>query len=276
MTSTRLRQSTARGRWRTFWKITFPFLKPGHFFVAVVSIIGAVKLFDQAYIVSGGGGGPDYATLTPVLLLVQEGDPEHPASAYAAAMGIILLVFMDPADGRAAAALRPLGGRMTAIEPGDPLRRLRSRISSPGTWGSGPLVAIPGRARSERLLRLLAYVLLTAIALLYFVPFLWTVSTSLKTLPETAYFSLIRMTGRCRRTRTSGRSTTSPRYIENSAGLSVAITLITLVVSGMGGYAFARLRFPGREILFFGVLATLMVLDQLRLVPVYQMLVKGI
>ena len=62
------------------------------------------------------------------------------------------------------------------------------------------------------------------------------------------------------------------RYIENSAGLSVAITLITLVVSGMGGYAFARLRFPGREILFFGVLATLMIPDQLRLVPVYQML----
>src|SRR6476660_512331 len=48
------------GRWRTFWKITFPLLKPGHFFVAVVSIIGALKLYDQAFIVSGGGGGPDY------------------------------------------------------------------------------------------------------------------------------------------------------------------------------------------------------------------------
>src|SRR5215471_21325723 len=42
------------GPWRTFWKITFPLLKPGHFFVAVVSIIGAMKIFDQAYIVSRG------------------------------------------------------------------------------------------------------------------------------------------------------------------------------------------------------------------------------
>ena len=25
------------GPWRTFWKITFPLLKPGHFFVAIVS-----------------------------------------------------------------------------------------------------------------------------------------------------------------------------------------------------------------------------------------------
>jgi multiple sugar transport system permease protein len=81
------------GPWRTFWKVTFPLLKPGHFFVAVVSIIGAVKLFDQAYIVSGGGGGPDYATLTPVLLLYQEAI-QNIRFGYAAAMGIILLVFM--------------------------------------------------------------------------------------------------------------------------------------------------------------------------------------
>ena len=44
------------GAWRTFWKITFPLLKPGHFFVAVVSIIGALKVFDQSFIVSGGTG----------------------------------------------------------------------------------------------------------------------------------------------------------------------------------------------------------------------------
>jgi multiple sugar transport system permease protein len=81
------------GRWRTFWKITFPLLKPGHFFVAVVSIIGALKLYDQAFIVSGGGGGPDYATLTPVLLLYQEAI-QNIRFGYAAAMGIILLVFM--------------------------------------------------------------------------------------------------------------------------------------------------------------------------------------
>jgi multiple sugar transport system permease protein len=81
------------GRWRTFWKITFPLLKPGHFFVAVISIIGALKLYDQAYIVSSGTGGPDYATLTPVLLLVQEAI-QNIRFGYAAAMGVILLVLM--------------------------------------------------------------------------------------------------------------------------------------------------------------------------------------
>ena len=67
----RLRGGRDRRRrtWRTFWKITFPLLKPGHFFVAVVSVIGALQVFDQAFIVSDGSGGPNYSTLTVVLYL---------------------------------------------------------------------------------------------------------------------------------------------------------------------------------------------------------------
>jgi multiple sugar transport system permease protein len=81
------------GRWRTFWKVTFPLLKPGHFFVLVISIIGALKLYDQSFIVSGGTGGPDYATLTPVLYLYQKAIQDI-RFGYAAAVGIILLVFL--------------------------------------------------------------------------------------------------------------------------------------------------------------------------------------
>ena len=39
------------------------------------------------------------------------------------------------------------------------------------------------------------------------------------------------------------------------------------MLGSIAGYAFARLNFPGREILFLVVLATLMIPDQLRLVP---------
>jgi multiple sugar transport system permease protein len=81
------------GTWRTFWKITFPLLKPAHFFVGVVSMIGALKIFDQAYIASSGSGGPAYATLTAVLYLYQTaiGDFDF---GYAAALGTILFVII--------------------------------------------------------------------------------------------------------------------------------------------------------------------------------------
>ena len=58
--------------WRTFWRITFPLLRPAHFFVLVIFGIGALKIFDQAYIVSGGSGGPNYATTTAVLYIYRE------------------------------------------------------------------------------------------------------------------------------------------------------------------------------------------------------------
>ena len=77
------------GRWRTFSKITFPLLKPGHFFVAVVSIVGCLKVFDQPYIVSGGTGGPAYSTLMVVLYLYQTAF-QNIEFGYAAAMGVAL------------------------------------------------------------------------------------------------------------------------------------------------------------------------------------------
>ncbi len=55
--------------WRAFWRITFPLLKPAHFFVLVVFGIGALKLFDQAFIVSNGTGGPQNSTYTGVLYI---------------------------------------------------------------------------------------------------------------------------------------------------------------------------------------------------------------
>lgn len=79
--------------WRTFWRITFPLLRPGHFFVAVVSVIGCLKVFDQAYIVSGGTGGPNYSTLTAVLYLYRTAFYEV-KFGYAAAMGVLLFLII--------------------------------------------------------------------------------------------------------------------------------------------------------------------------------------
>ena len=81
------------GVWRTFWKITFPLLKPAHFFVAVVSIIGAMKMFDQAFIASGGSGGPNYSTVTVVLYLYQTAIKDV-NFGYAAAIGTALFVLI--------------------------------------------------------------------------------------------------------------------------------------------------------------------------------------
>jgi multiple sugar transport system permease protein len=79
--------------WSAFWKITFPLLRPAHFFVAVVSFIGALQMFDQAYIAGGADGEPGYSLATMVLYLYRAlaRTFEH---GYAAAVGILLFVLI--------------------------------------------------------------------------------------------------------------------------------------------------------------------------------------
>ena len=82
------------GAWRTFRKITFPLLKPGHFFVAVLSFIGALQMFDQSFIIGGSSGGPNYSTMTVVLYLYNRAFTGTTRFGYAAAVGVVLFVFI--------------------------------------------------------------------------------------------------------------------------------------------------------------------------------------
>jgi multiple sugar transport system permease protein len=131
------------------------------------------------------------------------------------------------------------------------------------------VVAVGDRTRGVR--RTIAYVLMIGYALLMFVPFTWTVITSFKTradslrltfIPEPVSLDGWRYT-------LENLDPNIATLFTNSVVLAGAVTITNLVLGSLGGYAFARLRFPGRELLFLVVLATLMIPDQLRLVPVY-------
>jgi len=131
---------------------------------------------------------------------------------------------------------------------------------------------VPPKPRSRVAGRVLVYVGLVAIALLYFVPFLWSLSTSFKTLPDTANFNFVPHPFTTAAWTSVWTDYDFKRYALNSAFLAVVVTTINLFLASLGGYAFARLRFPGREVLFLVVLGTLMIPDQLRLIPVFVML----
>jgi multiple sugar transport system permease protein len=79
--------------WQTFWRITFPLLKPGHYFVATVSFIGALQVFDQAYIAGGPDGAPNNALTTMVLFLVRNVTTVIDFG-FAAAVGMILFALI--------------------------------------------------------------------------------------------------------------------------------------------------------------------------------------
>ena len=58
-------------------------------------------------------------------------------------------------------------------------------------------------------------------------------------------------------------------HIGNSAMVSIGATVATVLLSTLGGYAFAKLRFPGSNLVFFATLATFMIPFQAIITPLY-------
>lgn len=61
----------------------------------------------------------------------------------------------------------------------------------------------------------------------------------------------------------------SLRWLYNSAVVAGSATVLTLLFGSLAGYAFAKHRFPGREILFWMLLTAMMLPKQVMLVPLY-------
>jgi len=80
-------------RWTQFTKITLPLLSPIIFFNLVLQIIGAFQAFTQAFVVSGGTGGPSDSTMFYTLYLYQKGFGQF-QMGYAAAMAWLLVVII--------------------------------------------------------------------------------------------------------------------------------------------------------------------------------------
>jgi multiple sugar transport system permease protein len=81
-------------RWQSFWKITLPLLQPTTFFIFVTSTIGAFQVFDQVYVMTGGG--PANATTTLVHQIYNAAfkaiDMGYAAAMSFVLFGIILVV----------------------------------------------------------------------------------------------------------------------------------------------------------------------------------------
>lgn len=61
-------------------------------------------------------------------------------------------------------------------------------------------------------------------------------------------------------------------FLAHTLFVTVAVTVGQVVFSAMGAYAFARLEFPGRDLLFWGYIATMMVPQMITLVPLFLMM----
>ncbi|NCC13949.1 MAG: carbohydrate ABC transporter permease [Spirochaetia bacterium] len=113
------------------------------------------------------------------------------------------------------------------------------------------------------------YGMLLLLAAFFFIPFWWMVATSFKTYSEvyTSQYSLIPTSFNIDNYREVFKALPFGTYLLNTIKVSSLVIVGTLITSSMAAYAFARLRFKGRDVLFFLYLATLMIPRQVVLIP---------
>jgi ABC-type sugar transport system permease subunit len=76
------------------WRISVPQLAPITFYVVTMGLIGCFQVFDQAFIMSGGDGGPEDSTLTFTLLIYHFAFKTYNTMGLACALALVLTVII--------------------------------------------------------------------------------------------------------------------------------------------------------------------------------------
>lgn len=130
-----------------------------------------------------------------------------------------------------------------------------------------------GKRVKKRLERAIVMLILLAGAVIMFIPFLWLVSSSLKPPSQIWVFPPVWIPSPVQWSNYPEALTTLPfhLYFLNTAMVAALTLLGMLASSSVTAYGFARLRFPGREVIFMILLSTMMVPSAVLLIPQFIM-----
>ncbi len=119
--------------------------------------------------------------------------------------------------------------------------------------------------------QILIYALLVAGAILFLIPFLWMLSTSLKPEHQIYVFPPIWIPSPVAWSNyaTTWRSLPFARYVRNSVFVTSMGIVGNVLGSSLAAFAFARLRYPGRHFFFLLMLSTMMVPYWVTIVPTF-------
>ncbi|MBN1401827.1 MAG: carbohydrate ABC transporter permease [Anaerolineae bacterium] len=119
--------------------------------------------------------------------------------------------------------------------------------------------------------RAILYLLASWFAVLFMIPFFWTISSSLKKISELYIFppTWVPEVPQWVNYLTIWRKAPLGRYFLNSCIITGSCLMGSLASSSLVGYSFARFRYPGRDAFFLITLSTMMLPVEVTLIPTY-------
>ena len=134
--------------------------------------------------------------------------------------------------------------------------------------------ASPLHSRSDLVMRAIAYVLLTLLAITMVVPFLWMIATSFKTAEEILFPNFLPHAPTIENYNFVLTETALPRWYLNTLIVAIFSTISVAFFDSIAGFAFAKYNFPGKRVIFIAFLGSLMVPTEMLIIPWYIMSVN--
>ena len=122
--------------------------------------------------------------------------------------------------------------------------------------------------------KVLLYIVLIAVALFTLIPFVWMISSSLKLDREVFAYPMkwIPETFRWENYLLIWQKVPMLTYFKNTAFIAIVVTTLQTITSSFAAYAFAKLNFKGRDVLFLAYIATIAVPWQAYMLPQFIMM----
>ncbi len=128
--------------------------------------------------------------------------------------------------------------------------------------------------RATRTQKIIIYLVLGSLSIVMVYPFIFMVATSLKDTPE-VFSNIMGLFGeklRFDNYQTVIEAVNMGRYFLNTAFVTICVVIGQIATSVLGGYAFARMHFPGRDLIFRLYLGTIMIPFVVIMIPMYKLM----
>ena len=254
--------------WHQFWYVTLPQLAPVTLFVCIIVSIGSFQIFEDVYVMySGNNSVPTHAKSMVVYIL--ERGFQQLRLGFGSSIGVFMFVcilVISLFQFRSFASKLDQDAKKSFIE-----KFLSSIIDFIANIFPIQSVTSNKKSLSPIIGKYTLNIFIAIVGLITLIPYFFMVTSSLKSTREIMAWPPVLWSKNPNWENVTNLFTQYPAnlWIFNSFIVALAVTLLTVFLCTLAGYAFAKFDFKGRNKLFIFMVATAMIPFPIIMIPLY-------
>ncbi|MDA1181816.1 MAG: ABC transporter permease subunit, partial [Proteobacteria bacterium] len=253
--------------WHQFWYVTLPQLAPVTLFVCIIVSIGSFQIFEDVFVMYSGNDVPNHAK--SMVVYIMERGFQQLKLGFGSSIGVFMFMFI------LAISLFQFRSFASNLDQ-DANKSFIERILSPIIDFIANIFPIKSGQSNKKSLspivgKLSLNISITIIGLITLIPYAFMLTSSVKSTAEIMAWPPIIWSKNPNWENVTNLFTEFPAnlWIYNSFIVAIAVTILTVFLCTLAGYAFAKYDFKGKKKLFIFMVATAMIPFPIIMIPLY-------